>query len=148
MEREHILQYIRAILRERLGPSVLVTRNTRKAATIKELPSVFIVDNGDDVLQADSGPVAKRRMRIDIESVYQGSTEERAPEEIAQFQLQIRRALYGEDCSRVVGTTYTGSIYETETSGLEVPQTMGPRTAAQRISFDVVYLEDIRRLFD
>jgi hypothetical protein len=147
MEREHILQYIRTVLKERLGPSVVVTRNIRKAATIKELPSVFIIDNGDDVLEADSGPVAKRRMRIDIESVFRGATEEKVPEEIAQFQLQIRRALYGDDCNRLVGTTYTGSIYETGMSGVELPQNMGPRTAAQRISFDVFYLEDIRRLF-
>lgn len=148
MEREHILQYIRTVLKERLGAPVVVTRNLRKAATIKELPAVFVVDNGDDVLEADAGPIAKRRMRIDIESVFQGSTEEKAPEEFAQFQLEIRRALYGEECKRIVGTTYTGSIYETGMSGIELPKTMGPRAAAQRISFDVLYLEDVRRLFD
>jgi hypothetical protein len=148
MEREHILQYIRAVLKEHLGASVVVTRNIRKAATIKELPAVFIIDNGDEVLEMDGGPIAKRRMRIDIESVFQGSCEEKTPEEFAQFQIEIRKALYGPECGRTVGTTFTGSIYETGISGIELPQTMGPRAAAQKTGFDVLYLEDIRRLFD
>ncbi|MEW6138894.1 MAG: hypothetical protein AB1733_11735 [Thermodesulfobacteriota bacterium] len=148
MEREHILQYIRTILKERLGASVTVTRNIRRAASVKELPVVFIIDNGDEVLEPDSGPISKRVMRIDIESVFQGSTEEKTPEELADFQLRIRRALFGEECRRIVGTTYTGSIYETRISEIELPHRLGPKTAVQRIGFEVAYLEDIRRLFE
>ena len=53
VEREHILEYLRSTLKESLGASVTVTRNLRKAASVTNVPAVFLVDGGDEVIDVN-----------------------------------------------------------------------------------------------
>ncbi|MBM3300025.1 MAG: hypothetical protein FJY85_08725 [Deltaproteobacteria bacterium] len=146
MEREHILEYLRSTLKERLGVSVVVTRNVHKEASVKNMPIVYVIHGADKVYERTSGPIVKRQMDVRIESVFRGSTESKALQELAEFQYSLRKALHGPNLNRVVGTTYKGIMYETETSDVYLPAGTSPNIVAQTIYFEVLYLENQRRL--
>jgi hypothetical protein len=141
------LQYIKSVLKENLGASVVVTRNKNKAVRSEDLPSVHIVDQGERVLEQPSGPIVKKRMNIMLTSTFRGSTEEKAPMELAEFQRDVVKALYGQDLSQTVGTTYKGSLYEIQSSEIYVPDEGSPNVVSQHIEFEVLYLQDRRLLF-
>ena len=147
VEREHILEYLRSTLKESLGASVTVTRNLRKAASVTNVPAVFLVDGGDEVMERASGPISKKRMHLGISTFFQGSTEENAAAELAEFEKEILKALYGEQITRNVGTTYVGSLYQTKLSELSFPEDTSPRVVNRKMSFEILFVEDIRRLF-
>lgn len=145
IERESILNDIVIRLQD-IDAVKLVTRNFRKTASLAEFPSIFIVDLGDTVDESSSRNSVnnKRRFKIGIVSIIQGSSEESAPQEIASFQSQVKKKIYQNNMT--VGTTYRGSIHETDTSVLTFPP-IGNNTVAQAIEFEILYAEDIRRLF-
>lgn len=145
IEREDILNDMVTRLHEIPGVR-LVTRNFRKAGTLNEFPSVFVVDLGDSVDEFSSRNAVnnKKRMRVGIVSIIQGSTEESAPQEMSAFQGQVQKQIY--QYNQTIGTTYKGSIHETNTSALVFPP-IGNKVVAQAIEFEIMFVEDIRRLF-
>lgn len=144
MEREAILVWLRTILRENTSAAI-VTRNMRKAASIKELPAIFILDFGDEIAKDNGGPYVQKIMRIALGMVVQGVTEETAPEAMSNFLQQIRLAIYGDPPTRTVGDVYKGSFYETGESELLFPEETS-KLVAKRLNCNVLYAEDIRRL--
>jgi len=148
VEREHILQHIKSTLKDRLGVAVVVTRNMNRTVSPRDLPSVHILDQGERVVSQDPGFITKKKMAIMIQSSFRGSTEEKAPSEFAEFQRQVLGALHGDNLSRVVGTTYKGQILEIQSSAMTFADEGCPNVVTQSIHFEVLYLQDRRRLLD
>jgi NADPH:quinone reductase-like Zn-dependent oxidoreductase len=145
-EREHILQSLKETLRH-IPAVAVVTRNRRKASTLREMVALCIMDMGDEVAEDTTGPIVKRRMRVGVDMVFQGTTEEKAPQEIAALQDDIRRAVYGPTLSRTIGTTYKGHIFESGISALDFPRDASAKLVSQEIQFEVLYVQDLRRLY-
>ncbi len=144
-EREHILQTIKACLREMSGPPV-VTRSLRKAASSAEMPSVTLIDLGDTVDEQSIGPFVTRTAHIGLSITYHGSSEERAPEELASFEDQIRQMMLGDELRQAIGTSVRACLYETKASELSYPRETSGRIVRREIYFDVMYGADLRPL--
>ncbi len=142
-EHEQILQKIKARLRQVPGIAI-VTRSLRKASSINEMPSVTLIDLGDKVDEQSIGPLVTRTTHIGLSIVFQGSSEEKAPEEIAAFEDDIRRAMLGDELRQAIGSTVRACFYETSVSEISYPRETSGRIVQQEICFDVVYAADFR----
>jgi len=144
-ERERILQTIKAHLREVAGIAV-VTRSLRKAASINEMPSVTLIDLGDKVDGQSIGPFVTRTTHIGLSILYHGSSEEKAPEELASFQDDVRQVMFSDELRQAIGSSVKACFYETGVSELSYPRDTSGKIVGQKISFDVIYVADIRSL--
>ncbi|MFH1114794.1 MAG: hypothetical protein V1792_12840 [Pseudomonadota bacterium] len=141
--RERILQAIKAGLRDLPGPPV-ISRSLRKAASVGEMPSVTLIDLGDDVDDRSIGPVVTRTAHVGLSVTYHGTSEEKAPEELASFEDEIRRTMLGEELRQAIGTDLSACLYETKVSGLSYPRETSGRIVRREIYFDVMYAHDVR----
>jgi len=110
-ERETILQHLVTIL-EYVTDAAFVSRDYGLviAGQIQEHPAIFVVDMGDTVDDPENTRMSNQRtLTVGIVSVVEGTTREDAAEEMATFQREVKKALYGyihecEDVSRFVET--------------------------------------------
>lgn len=143
IEREEIISELMARLGTVTG-LVLATRNWRKHATIDRFPAVFVIERPDEVVE-DRGrptPLYRRDWRISLITVLSGSTEEKAPSELAEFQKLVKEAIYKDQKRKIVNA----ALSEVHTSQVVFPK-IGNNAVAQEIVLKVNYIEDVSRLF-
>ena len=139
IEREDIINSIQKNLWEVEGIA-LVERNLRQLPTVAVFPAVFIMDLGDEVDTPLARPVPeyKRRWRICLVSLVQGTTEEAAIKELAAFQMDVKWAVYAT--GKMVGSKYRGYITERTIEPLEF-LSIGNNVVAQGIVFEIFYVQ-------
>lgn len=149
IEKDHILGYLETQLATIEGVQ-FVSRNAWKDVTGKagECPAVFLMDLGDEPLDESAmtgNPSIKKLMHVGILSIVKGTTEAAAPEELLEFQKLMKQAIYAN--GRKVGTTYKGTMFEVRTSPVYFHKS-GNKIVFQRIDYQILYTEDINRLFE
>lgn len=143
IERELIITELLTRLRAIDGVS-LVTRNWRKHATLDKFPAVFVLERPDEV-EEDRGrptPLYRREWKISLVTVYSGTTEEKAPSELAEFQKIVKKAIYKDQKRKIVNA----ALSEGHTSQVVFPK-IGNNAVAQEMVFKINYIEDVSRLF-
>jgi hypothetical protein len=139
-ERETILQHLVTILGD-VDDAVFVSRDYGLVITgqLEEHPAIFVVDLGDKVDEPEAMVRANQRtLTVGIVSVFEGTTREGAPGEIATFQRAVKKELYGQiyECSDVA------RFLETGMSHLSFSK-VNPKEVHQGIQCEIQYVESI-----
>ena len=136
-------------LEERLAAhpdNPVVSWDARKMATVNDFPSIFLIEQQDDVHSAKGGArvINDRRRFVSVVSFIKGSSGEAAPGELAAFQDSMRRCVYKDERRRI--GTIGAFIREESASGTVFPP-LGNNVVAQHVVFRIAYKEQISRLF-
>ena len=117
-----------------------VTRNLRLVGGIRDFPTIFLVDLGDEVESSRGAPqpTYQRRWNLTILAAIMGSNEDKAPAEMSVFMDSLRSALYARGDK--VGITARGRLEETSRTQLIFPQT-GNSVVAQGIQIAIEYID-------
>lgn len=140
-EREDIISSIQKNLWEIQGVK-LVERNLREMAILKQFPSIFLIDRGDDVEAPMTRPVPEYRRvwSLCIASIIQGTSDEAAIQELAEFQKNVKLAVY--KTNKTVGRLHKGFITETSIEPVAF-LSIGNCVVAQGINFEIHYVESL-----
>lgn len=144
-ERETILEHLKTVC-EYVPDAQLVSRDYGLVITgqISESNAIFIVDLGDKLDDVESsGRDNENTMTVGIVFVYEGSSREDAPMELAWFEREGLRELFTHvfECAEVSTFKKTGMSHLNWSK-------VNPNQVHQGIQFEIQYIESIKDLLD
>lgn len=146
-ERESIFGDLEDILEDVDGVE-LVSRDFRRVivGSLSEYPAIFIVDNGDEVVEADISRGYRdidyrRTMNVGIIAAYKGTSDDNAGAEIAAFLKKIKKQIY----DHLDENEYISVFAEKGTSQLSYADS--PKVVLQGVEFEILYVEQTNKLF-
>ena len=108
------------------------------------MPSVTIIDLGDMVDEVPTGPAIARTTKVALAILHQGSSEEKAPDELAAFADEVRSVMAGTGLRQALDPAINARIFEQSVSEMQYPKKTSAGIVGRQILFHILYVTDAR----